>query len=343
MDATLGYKDIRQFIALLMDDYAVVAPTLKEDRYSFEALSDPLDAVVKYNTTILPPVKWLYPNNEVFLRFDLKDLSKTKTVINADKQALLFLHPCDINAINIMDEILAEEPADLNYLARRRETVIVGYECFGPCRDNILCFDKGYNIAFRGFDLMFADIYDRFYVRAVTGLGNDIVENYGVFKKVTYDDRVALTLAREEGGRGFKKTFCSDIDNLSHLLKESYADIIWEQEGKKCLSCGACNIVCPTCYCFDVLDDVSLDMEEGCRRRRWDGCQLSGFCKIASGENFRDTAAARVRHRIFKKEVYLKKRYGRSGCVGCGRCIDSCIANISIIDIYNKLSQRSSN
>ncbi len=135
----------------------------------------------------------------------------------------------------------------------------------------------------------------------------------------------------------FKKAVQGNINMLSHLLKESYDDMIWDVEGKKCLSCGACNIVCPTCYCFDVTDELNMDMKTGRRYRKWDSCQLTDFCKVASGENFRESVAARVRHRLFKKEVYLKKRFGRSGCVGCGRCIYACIANISIIDIYNQI------
>ena len=81
-------------------------------------------------------------------------------------------------------------------------------------------------------------------------------------------------------------------------------------------------------------------MEMGVRYRRWDGCQIQSFCQVSSGENFRDSAAERVRHRVFKKEVYLKKRFGRSGCVGCGRCIEHCIADISIIDIFNHVMER---
>jgi len=152
---------------------------------------------------------------------------------------------------------------------------------------------------------------------------------------------VDLYKTRGERKKRFTKSIQGDIDMLSHLLKEAYDDGIWKTEGEKCLSCGACNIVCPTCYCFDVVDEVCPDMKKGIRYRRIDGCQLHGFCKVASGENFRKTAAERVRHRVFKKEVYLKKRFGRSGCVGCGRCIDSCIAKISIIDIFNHVMERS--
>lgn len=352
MDVTLEYKDIDRFILGLLSQYDVIAPVAKDGRFIFDLIDEPSRVSLKYDTTLLPPVKWIYPDNEILLEFDLTDMALTRGVTASRKQALTFIHPCDINAVNIMDEVLAEEPADVNYLTRRRATLIIGYECPGPCKENILCFDKGYHRTERGFDLFFTDTGDRFYVHVATEAGRAIVDGGGSFKKVGYSDRLDLTKMRWERESRFKKSVHGDMDRLSHLLKEAYNDGIWYIEGRKCLSCGACNIVCPTCYCFDVVDevcpemktdikkDMNKDMKKGVRYRKLDGCQLRDFCEVATGENFRKSAAERVRHRVFKKEVYLKKRFGRSGCVGCGRCIDSCIAKISIIDIFNHVMER---
>jgi len=340
MDVTIEYNHIDRFIRGLLSHYDVIAPVARDGRFIFDRIDDPAAVSPQYDTTLLPPVKWIYPNNEVLLEFDLRDITKAEVIAQGRPQALTFVHPCDINAINLMDEILAEEPSDANYLTRRRSTVIIGYECLGPCKENHLCFDKGYHIAYKGFDLFFTDIGGRYYVHVATEAGREIVEEDGSFKKAAYDDWVDLMKARAERKKGFKKVIRGNMEMLSHHLKEAYQNEIWEIEGKKCLSCGACVIVCPTCYCFDVSDEICPDMEKGVRTRRWDGCQLRGFCKVASGENFRKDAAERVRHRVFKKEVYLKKRFGRSGCVGCGRCIDYCIAKISIIDIFNHVMDR---
>jgi len=340
MDVVLEYSDVEKFIRELLNDYDVIAPVEKDNRYIFDQIDDPSKIVCQYDTTLLPPVKWIYPNNEVLLRFKLSDFTETKAVNARRNQVLVFVHPCDINAINIMDEILAEEPADTNYLARRRSTIIIGYDCACPCRENILCFDKGYHNADKGFDLYFTDLGNRFFVNTATDAGRAIVEKSTVFNKAGYSDKTDLMKIKWERETTFKKKVHGDINRLSHVLKDAYDDGIWEIEGKKCLSCGACNIVCPTCYCFDVVDEMCPDMEMGLRYRKWDGCQLHDFCKVASGETFREKAAGRVRHRVLKKEVYLKKRFGRSGCVGCGRCIEHCIADISIIDIFNHVMER---
>jgi len=340
MDVTVEYNDIDRFILTLQSRYNVIAPVSKDGRFIFDLIDHPSKVSPKYDSTLLPPVKWIYPNDEALLEFDLKDAAKIKEITESNKQALLFVHPCDVNAINIMDEILAEEPSDVNYLKRRWSTVIIGYECLGPCKENILCFDKSYHIAYSGFDLFFTDIGERYYVQVASSTGKEIIEMIGGLKKAGFSDKTELFRVRDERKMRFKKSMHGNMDMLSHMLKEAYNDEIWNIEEKKCLSCGACNIVCPTCYCFDVVDEICPDMEKGTRYRRWDGCQLHGFCKVATGENFRKTAAERVRHRVFKKEVYLKKRFGRSGCVGCGRCIDHCIANISLIEIFNKVFDR---
>jgi len=340
MELILAKDKLYDFIEILLESFPVViGPVAKESRFVFSPIKTPNEVRIDYDSTLLPPVRWIYPNNEILLEFDMEH-SSARPVINHDDQVLLFVHPCDMNAILLMDEIMAEEPEDPNYLSRRESTLIIAYECLRPCKENILCFDKGYHVVSRGYDILFTDLGDMFFVTVSTPRGEEVVEKGEIFKKAGYGERQILFYLLEQKEKNFTRQLNGDVRALSHLLKEAYTDKIWEQEGAKCLSCGACNIVCPTCYCFDIFDDLCPDMNRGIRGRRWDGCQLENFCRIASGENFRQTPAERLRHRIFKKEVYLKKRFGWSGCVGCGRCIDHCIAGISIINIFNYILER---
>ena len=96
--------------------------------------------------------------------------------------------------------------------------------------------------------------------------------------------------------------------------------------------------VCPTCFCFDVQDKLNIDAASGDRQRRWDSCQLKVFAEVASGENFREHRASRTRHRMFRKGKYIFDRTGRTGCVGCGRCIYHCVANISILEAFLQIA-----
>ena len=109
---------------------------------------------------------------------------------------------------------------------------------------------------------------------------------------------------------------------------------------KKCLSCGSCNLVCPTCYCFDVTDRLQLNLKDGKRFRRWDSCQLDSFAAVATGENFRTERKNRLKHRLNRKCLYETSDYGKPSCVGCGRCARACVAGIDIKEAINILAER---
>jgi ferredoxin len=128
-----------------------------------------------------------------------------------------------------------------------------------------------------------------------------------------------------------------DVGELSPLMSQAYESPHWDQLAEKCLACGQCTLVCPTCFCFNVYDEVELNLVDGERRRRWDSCQLDEFASVAGGENFREHQAARLRHRFMRKGRYLMEKYGELGCTGCGRCARSCLVDISPVDVFNEL------
>jgi ferredoxin len=122
------------------------------------------------------------------------------------------------------------------------------------------------------------------------------------------------------------------------LLEGREEHPVWAERAQLCHSCGSCNLVCPTCYCFDVQDDVGWDLQNGTRSRRWDGCLLSDFALVAGGHNFRHRREQRYRHRYYRKGKYLWDRMGQIACVGCGRCITACTTKIANpVDVYNAL------
>ena len=99
---------------------------------------------------------------------------------------------------------------------------------------------------------------------------------------------------------------------------------VWEKESEKCLSCGDCTSLCPTCLCFDIKDEVNLDMVSGVRVAQWDSCMFKDFTAVAGGGVARDKRVDRLKHRIFHKLTYFPKKFdGASMCTGCGRCISS--------------------
>jgi ferredoxin len=126
--------------------------------------------------------------------------------------------------------------------------------------------------------------------------------------------------------------------DLPALLADAYSHPLWQQKADACFSCGSCVMVCPSCYCFDVQDDLDWDLAGGTRQRQWDGCLLCEFALVAGGHNFRKHRAERYRHRFYRKARYLPERFGFVGCVGCGRCANACTAGIANpVEVYNAL------
>ena len=124
---------------------------------------------------------------------------------------------------------------------------------------------------------------------------------------------------------------------LGAVMSASYNNPVWAETAARCVGCGTCNLVCPTCYCFEVEDEVDITASGGKRVRHWDGCLLREFSQVAGGEVFRASLADRQRHRVFRKFKYLSEGTGVPWCVGCGRCTAYCTAGISIVEIVNRL------
>jgi ferredoxin len=120
-------------------------------------------------------------------------------------------------------------------------------------------------------------------------------------------------------------------------MSRAYEHSLWEELGERCFACGSCTNVCPTCYCFNVVDEVNMALTEGERRRHWDSCQLDEFARVAGGENFREARTERQRHRFMRKGKYIYEKFDELGCVGCGRCIRTCVAEISIVEGFNTI------
>jgi ferredoxin len=121
------------------------------------------------------------------------------------------------------------------------------------------------------------------------------------------------------------------------MMRRAYEHPHWVELGERCLACGSCTNVCPTCFCFDVYDQIDMALEQGERWRKWDSCQLDLFASVAGGENFREHRAERQRHRFMRKGRYLFEKYEHLGCVGCGRCARACLVDITPVSTFNTL------
>jgi sulfhydrogenase subunit beta (sulfur reductase) len=337
----LARAQLPRLLGVIAQDYRIVAPQSLGPLFEFRPLVDVAKLCLDYPTTMLPPSRAFIPDGEVLYRFDPADPASGRAVEPEPPMALFGVHTCDLEGISILDEIYLSPPIDRTYANRRRNALIVGIECERPCQTESFCADKRTYSSERTFDLLLIPVdHERFMVRSRTGLGMAVAERSAVMAPATYRDQVELEEFRGTQRARFHRKFALDEQALSPRVRASWDDLLWGARSRLCLDCGACNVVCPTCHCFTIGDRLPVaEGGLGERCRYWTGCQLETFARVAGGENFRSKKANRLRHRIFKKEVYGFDRFGRSGCVGCGRCGHFCPAGIKLVDIYRQLSE----
>lgn len=314
-------------------EYEVIAPVEKDGRYVYAQLEDPADMRLEYDTTLLPPKKWFFPAEEALMRFRVADNEVLDDDIVATPRAIVGLHPCDINALLLMDNVFTGRYADPYYLRRREATLLIGVSC-SPS-DTCFCNVWDTNEVHWGFDVFLTDLGDRYFASCRTVKGAEILDRFVENRTVTDED----TAEFQRVVRAFKDSFDKTVDTtqLPVLLDAKFESPIWDEFGDKCLSCGACSMVCPTCYCFDVHDELEPDQQSGVRVRTWDSCQFKEFAAVAHGQNFRESRASRVKYRYYHKQWGYLSKFERVLCVGCGRCAIACPAGISPVNVIEAL------
>jgi formate hydrogenlyase subunit 6/NADH:ubiquinone oxidoreductase subunit I len=191
-----------------------------------------------------------------------------------------------------------------------------------------------------GFDLHLIDLGEAYTIDSGTEAGEELLNRYAQFQPASQETMHRLNQVLSEKWPKFPYRLDFDVSDLPSLLSLSMKSPLWNELGERCLACAACTNVCPTCFCFDVQDEVELDLQRGQRIRVWDSCQLDEFATVAGGHNFRKSKALRQRHRFMRKGKYILEAHHHLGCVGCGRCARACLVDITPVSVFNELNRQ---
>jgi formate hydrogenlyase subunit 6/NADH:ubiquinone oxidoreductase subunit I len=132
------------------------------------------------------------------------------------------------------------------------------------------------------------------------------------------------------------------VRNLPNLLDIEFESEVWEKWGNKCLSCGSCAMVCPTCYCYGVTERVSMDFTSGFKEKQLYSCNILDFAQVAGGHNFRPDRETRLKYRYYHQHRGFVETYDEPKCVGCNRCGRTCLAGINPVDVIRDLEMEDS-
>ena len=324
---------------LISSGEEVIGPKRKDSKYDFGKVSDASEILLDYDVALTPPTQYFLPKKETLLRFKVNKETKVEPVIEAKPFILFGVHPYDIKAIELLDTAFSAPNPDINYITRRDKATIVALDCLAP-NPNAFCASMGTATTDTGFDLMLTDIGDSYVVAIASDKGKRLLKKYAQTTYATSAQLSQRDTVRQEAVAKYGVSLNISPQDLPQLLEKSWDSQVWKEKSELCLSCGSCVMVCPTCFCFDVQDDIALNLQEGERYRQWDACLLVDFAAVAGGGNFRKDRESRFRHRMYRKGKYVLERFGKLGCVGCGRCASACLAEIaSPAETFNVLEK----
>jgi ferredoxin len=328
-----------EWVDRLRASHRVIGPTPLHGHHVFDEIRSAADLDLSYATSVLPPRKVLLPQRESLFNYQ-RDNGHLEPLIDDQPTVVLGVHTCDLHAIALLDRVFGEGYADQHYQARRDHITLVSVECLAPCSDQCFCKSMGTLTVPDEFDLHLTDLGSTYAIDIGSEKGAALLSGFAAARNANADDYRRVEQVMSEKWPCFPYRLDFDVTELPGLLSICYRSALWDELGDRCLGCGACTAVCPTCYCFDVADEINLTLDGGVRFRVWDSCQLDRFATVAGGHNFRSSHAARQRHRFFRKGKYQTEALGLMGCVGCGRCAQACLVHITPVDTFNELYRR---
>lgn len=320
---------LSDILKTLAKDYTVLIPAKKDDTSGFVPYEDEVEIILDENVT-LSPKEFYFPQTEKMYKIKtVKTSMELENIPQKDEKKLLFgVRSCDMKSIDCLDQVfLTKGYVDEFYKNRRDNVVTIALSCAKPMA-SCFCSAMGINPQKAvGADIQAYDLGDKIGFESISDTGNKVM------------GAVKAYLAEEPADIPVFPEFYLQVDahGVSEKLNKMFESPIWDDISRKCLNCGACTYICPTCHCFDIQQEVRG--ENTTKYRCWDSCMFGEYTQMAGGHNPRPTKKERVRNRFMHKLNYFPDRYDMLLCTGCGRCINTCPVNLDITSVIKQIKE----
>jgi sulfhydrogenase subunit beta (sulfur reductase) len=312
----------------LLLSYSIFASVHNEFGQDYELIR-PVDiARISYNTPkpATPLKSFFLPVRE----------NVTSDRIDEKPRIIMGIPNCDIEALCLLDEIyLDKEFNDIFYMRRRENSILISFDCIG-IQENCHCLSYNINpFSTKNADLAVIKLDEAIVLRIITQKGEDFMKN--VPAAIPIEDKILAVIEKEQLSTTSlltsSNTGLPDYKKTGDLINNGNKEI-WEKYSARCVSCGACTSICPTCTCFLLIDRSGFE-----KVKQLDACQYPGFERVAGGEDALFELHNRFKNRYMCKYVWKPLKFNSLACTGCGRCIDACIGKINKNEIFIELAK----
>ncbi len=333
-------SDVAKLINEVKNEYKIFAPIKEKGNIFFKQISSAEEIELDYLNSKVPPKEILFPKMETLFEYEYegKDVKISERTDLDDKILIFGVRPCDAFSFKLLDDFFAfGNKKDEIFIKKKENSTVISIGCNNP-RHTCFCTSVGGNPFSKDeTDVFLADLGDKYLVEPVSEKGNAFIQKLTWLTDAQDSDSKKAEELAKEAEASITTKFNFDI--VTKILNENFDHPVWQEIAESCIGCSSCTFLCPTCTCFDVIDEHDQYHDKGRRIRIWDTCQSCLYTLETSGHNPRPVKLQRCRNRIMHKFSYYPTNYECLGCVGCGRCIQACPVNNELRVIIDKVME----